>query len=140
MQFKTMKRGVIKSHDLPFIQAAAQILQKDPARSFTVSSLALEAGINTFKLQIGFKELFNQTIYQYRINLKLEMAISLLEDTDLSIKQIAYKTGFDSRDSLSRCFRKKFNRSPKAWRREKILGPCPEGRKIIACLANYNLN
>jgi transcriptional regulator GlxA family with amidase domain len=118
-----MKREVIKSYDLPFIHHAAQILKKDPARSFTVSSLALEVGINSFKLREGFKRLFRSTIYQYRLSLRLQLVMQLLEDTDLTIEQIAYKTGFDSRDSLSRCFRKKIHRSPSEWRNELAANP-----------------
>jgi AraC family transcriptional regulator, transcriptional activator of the genes for pyochelin and ferripyochelin receptors len=114
-----MKREIIKSYDLPYIHEAAQILQKDPSRSFTVSSLALEVGINSFKLREGFKRLFSITIYQFRLNLRLRLVMQLLEETDLTIEQIAYKTGFDSRDSLSRCFKKKIRRSPSEWRNEQ---------------------
>lgn len=114
-----MKREVIKSHDLPFIHEAAKILKKDPAKSFTVTSLALEVGINSFKLREGFKRLFNRTVYQFRLELRLGIALQLLEETDLTIEQIAYKTGFDSRDSLSRCFRKKMRCSPSEWRNEQ---------------------
>jgi len=111
-----MKREAIKSYDLPFIHEAANILKRDPSKYFTVSSLALEVGINSFKLREGFKRLFSSTIYQYRLKLRLQLAMELLEDTDLTIEQIAYKTGFDSRDSLSRCFRKKLRLSPSSWR------------------------
>jgi len=135
-----MKREFIKSFDIPYIRQAGEILEKDPARSFTVSSLALEVGINSFKLREGFKQLYNQTIYQFRLRLRLQMVMQLLEDTDLTIAQIAYKTGFDSRDSLTRCFRKKLQRSPREWRNEQSMKPVPEMAKRLACLASPNLN
>lgn len=118
-----MNKQVIKSYDLPNLERAVQLLQKDVARPFTISSLALEVGINTSKLTSGFKQLYNQTIYQFRLSLRLKLAQQLLEDTDLSVKQIAYKTGFDSRDSLTRCFKKKLKRSPREWKNSQCMHP-----------------
>ena len=135
-----MKKEFIKSFDIPYIRQAVDILEKDPARSYTVFSLALEVGINTFKLREGFKQLYNQTIYQFRLRLRLRLVMQLLEDTDLTIAQIAYKTGFDSRDSLTRCFRKKFRRSPREWRNEQSMKPDPEMTTTLACVAAPYLN
>jgi AraC family transcriptional regulator, transcriptional activator of the genes for pyochelin and ferripyochelin receptors len=131
-----MKREAIKSHDLPFIHAAAEILRKDPRQSFTISSLALEVGINSFKLREGFKKVFSRTVYQYRIVLKLQLIMQLLEETDLTIEQIAHKTGFDSRDSMSRCFRTKLRQSPSEWRNRKASKACDE---ITAAIALFSV-
>jgi transcriptional regulator GlxA family with amidase domain len=114
---RAMKRQVIKSHDLPFLRQAAEIIRKDLARSFTISDLAMEVGINSTKLREGFKQIYSQTIGQYRLRVKLSKALQLLEDTDLNLAEIAFKAGFDSRDSFGRCFRKQFNQSPREWRR-----------------------
>jgi AraC family transcriptional activator of pyochelin receptor len=135
-----MKREFIKSYDIPHIHEAVKILEKDPSRSFTVSALALEVGINSFKLREGFKQLYNNTIYQFRLRLRLRLAMQLLEETDLTIEQIAYKTGFDSRDSLSRCFRKKLSCSPSEWRSQQAMNPEPEMTRTLACLSSPNLN
>jgi AraC family transcriptional activator of pyochelin receptor len=112
-----MKKGKIKSYDLPYIQQARKILDADPRRHLTITELALEVGINSFKLRIGFKEIYNITIHQYRIDLRLNIAKQLLDETDLTIAEIAYKTGFDSRDGLARSFRKKFKECPRKWRK-----------------------
>jgi AraC family transcriptional activator of pyochelin receptor len=135
-----MKREFIKSYDIPYIHEAVKILEKDPSRYFTVSALALEVGINSFKLREGFKQLYNNTVYQFRLRLRLRFAMQLLEETDLTIEQIAYKTGFDSRDSLSRCFRKKFGCSPSEWRNQQAMNPAPEMTATLACLSSPNLN
>lgn len=116
-------KNPIKSYDYQFIHRAVEILRKEPARSFTITELALEVSINSYKLREGFKQLYNMTIYQYRLNMRLDIARELLEDTDLTIEEIAYKTGFGSRDSFSRCFRQKFQQSPREWRKDR---PAPE--------------
>jgi transcriptional regulator GlxA family with amidase domain len=121
---------------MPHLTRAVEILRLDVARPFTISALALEVGINSYKLREGFKQLYNMTVYQFRLYLRLEVAMQLLEDTDLTIEQIAYKVGFDSRDSLSRCFRKKFSRSPREWRNEQALKPQSDIAGSLAILAS----
>jgi AraC family transcriptional activator of pyochelin receptor len=113
-----MKIGIIKSYDFQFIMEAQKILAADPGRQLTITALALEVGINSFKLRMGFKQLFKTTIHQYRLDLRLNIATKLLSETDLTISEIAYKTGFDSRDGFARCFRRKFQESPREWRRK----------------------
>jgi AraC family transcriptional regulator, transcriptional activator of the genes for pyochelin and ferripyochelin receptors len=112
-----MKREKIKSYDFQYIMDAQKILAADPGRQLTITALALEVGINSFKLKVGFKQLFNTTIHQYRLDLRLAIAKQLLRETDLTISEIAYKTGFDSRDGFARCFRRKLQESPREWRK-----------------------
>lgn len=116
-----MKRKTIKSYDFPNIIEAQKILMADPARRLTITALALEVGINSFKLRVGFKQLFKITIHQYRLGLRLKLAKQFLDETDLTVAEIAYKTGFDSRDGLAKSFRKKFHLSPREWRKGQEL-------------------
>lgn len=112
-----MKAETIKSYDFPYIYEAQKILAADPGRQLTTTALALEVGINSFKLRIGFKQLFKRTIHQYRVDLRLTLAKQLLSETDLTISEIAYKTGFDSRDGFTRCFRRRYSEPPRQWRK-----------------------
>jgi AraC family transcriptional activator of pyochelin receptor len=112
-----MKELTIKSYDFPYIFEAQKILTTNPARQLTITALALEVGINSFKLRVGFKQLFRVTIHQYRLHLRLKLAKQLLTETDLTINEIAFKTGFDSRDGFTRCFRRKFREPPRKWRK-----------------------
>jgi AraC-like DNA-binding protein len=113
----TMKAETIKSYDFPYIIEAQKILAADPSRQLTITALALEVGVNSFKLRVGFKQLFKTTIHQYRLDLRLNLAKQLLIETDLTISEIAYKTGFDSRDGFARCFRRRLRESPREWRK-----------------------
>ena len=112
-----MKRLKTKSYDIYYILHAREILDKDPGKQLTITGLALEVGLNVFKLEQGFKDIFKQTIHQYRIVIRLSMAMGLLDETDLTIAEIAYKSGFDTRDGFARCFRKKYQQSPRDWRK-----------------------
>jgi AraC family transcriptional activator of pyochelin receptor len=107
-----MKRKTIKSYDFPYVFEAQKILTVDPSRQLSITALALEVDVNTFKLRVGLKQLFKTTIHQYRLELRLEMVRQLLTETDLTVSEIAYKTGVASRDRFARCFRRKFSESP----------------------------
>jgi len=68
-------------------------------------------------LKYGFKAIFNKGIHQYRLHIRLQNARNLLEETDLTVEEIANKIGFDSRDGFSNAFKKEFKRSPRHWRK-----------------------
>lgn len=63
-----------------------------------------------------FKKYFNDTPYNYLITIKINMAKRLLRTSPLSIKEIAFKLGFDNQHYFSNAFKKKTNRSPSDYR------------------------
>lgn len=105
-----------KLYDVPAIELARSIIEKDPASHIHIPMLADKAGINEFKLKIGFRELFQTSPYQYRLHLCLERAKLLLEETDDTIDQIASRVGFDTYNGFSTAFKKAFNIAPSEYR------------------------
>lgn len=105
-----------KLYDVPAIELAKSIIEKDPISHIHIPMLADKAGINEFKLKVGFRELFHTSPYQYRLHLCLERAKALLEDTDDTIDQIASKVGFDTYNGFSTAFKKAFNIPPTVYR------------------------
>ena len=105
-----------KLYDVPAIELAKSIIEKDPVSHIHIPMLADKAGINEFKLKVGFRELFQTSPYQYRLRLCLERAKALLEDTDDTIDQIATKVGFDTYNGFSTAFKKAFNIPPTTYR------------------------
>jgi AraC family transcriptional activator of pyochelin receptor len=105
-----------KLYDVPAIELAKSIIEKDPVRHIHIPMLADKAGINEFKLKIGFRELFKTSPYKYRLHLCLEKAKVLLEETDDTIDQIAMKVGFDTYNGFSTAFKKAFSIAPTEYR------------------------
>ncbi|HEV2355770.1 MAG TPA: AraC family transcriptional regulator, partial [Puia sp.] len=64
----------------------------------------------------GFRELFQTSPYQYRLRLCLTRAKALLEETDDTIDQIAYKVGFRTYNGFSTAFKKAFRVAPTQYR------------------------
>jgi AraC-like DNA-binding protein len=105
-----------KLYDIPAIELVKSLIEKDPVNHIHIPVLADRAGINEFKLKLGFRELFQTSPYQYRLHLCLMKAKELLEETDDTIDQIASKVGFDTYNGFSTAFKKAFQVAPTKYR------------------------
>lgn len=105
-----------KLYDVPALELAKALIEKDPIKHIHISVLADKAGINEFKLKLGFRELFQTSPYQYRLHLCLEKAKELLEETDDTIDQIASKVGFETYNGFSTAFKKAYHIAPTEYR------------------------
>jgi AraC-like DNA-binding protein len=108
----------VKDYDMPQILAAQKMIDENPKIHFKIADLAQRVGINEFKLKHGFKQLFKKGVHQYRLHIRLRKAKTLLEETDLTIAEIADSVGFESRDGFSNAFKKEFKLSPRHWRND----------------------
>jgi AraC-like DNA-binding protein len=78
----------------------------------TLIKLAAIAGINEFKLKRGFKEIFNQTVFGYLSDVRLEMARRALREKKKTVTQIAFELGYASLQHFSKAFKEKFGVPP----------------------------
>jgi AraC-like DNA-binding protein len=78
----------------------------------TLIQLAAIAGINEFKLKRGFKEMFNQTVFAYLADVRLDMAQRALREKQKTVTQIAFELGYASLQHFSAAFKKKFGVPP----------------------------
>ncbi|MGO9308370.1 MAG: helix-turn-helix domain-containing protein [Spirochaetia bacterium] len=72
-------------------------------------------GVSTSQLNSVFKSYTAMTPYQYFISIKIRKAKELLESGDWSIKEVAFRLGFDDQYYFSRLFRKKTGIAPSRW-------------------------
>jgi AraC-like DNA-binding protein len=77
----------------------------------SLPELSRIAGLNTFKLKNGFKEVFNTTVYGYLNDVRLNRAKEQLQ-AGISIKEIAIQLGYTSVQHFSKAYRKKFGIPP----------------------------
>ena len=110
--------GKIKDYDMPYIFAAQKIIDDDPRVDLTITDLAQKVGLNECKLKYGFREIFKKGVHEYRLMARLREAMNKLEETNLTIEEIAYRVGFKSRDGFSNAFKREFKKSPRYWRNE----------------------
>lgn len=107
----------ISGTDTEKMYAAKAWLESNIDSPATLAVIAKAVGTNEFKLKKGFKEVFGATVFDYLLNLRMERAMQLLSDTNKSIADIAYLTGYSSHPSFTNAFTKHFGFSPNYLRK-----------------------
>lgn len=108
----TGKSLTIRNAEKDKIQYAKQMIEIDADRFLTVSELAQLCEMTPRKLMSGFKALFNITVFQYVIEVKMLTARSLLMDTDKHINEIAWEVGYPNPQHFISAFKRRFGLSP----------------------------
>ena len=84
-----------------------------------VSRLASVSGVSAAHFARCFRDAFGVPPHRYLLTRRIERAKALLRDTDLSITEIAFQTGWDSLGTFGRTFRDVTGESPSALRRRE---------------------
>ncbi|WP_370477579.1 substrate-binding domain-containing protein [Tamlana flava] len=84
--------------------------------NFSVEQLADKLNISRVQLYRKMKAILGVNISDYIQNIRLEKAKALLDESTLTISEIAYATGFSSPNYFSTSFKNKYNMSPKVYR------------------------
>jgi len=88
---------------------------------YTIEELASLMFVSDNKLRKDFKKIYNMTVFDFMRHVRMEHAMSLLTETDLSITEIAEKAGYENAFNFSAAFKKYFNYSPGQARRQSEL-------------------
>lgn len=96
---------------------AIVLIQRDPARVWTVSSLAREVAMSRSAFAARFKELVGESPKQYVTRWKMNLAMSWLSEGRGSLAEIANGLGYQSEAAFSRAFKRCIGVSPGSARR-----------------------
>lgn len=84
--------------------------------NFSVEQLADSLKISRVQLYRKMKAILGINISDYIQNIRLERAKVMLEDSKLTISEVAYAVGFSSPNYFSTSFKNKYNLTPKGYR------------------------
>lgn len=84
-----------------------------------VKRLARVSGASEAHFARSFKDAFSVPPHRYLLTRRIERATAMLRDTDLSITQIAFETGWNSLGTFGRTFRDITGESPTALRKRE---------------------
>ncbi len=99
------------------IRRCEEIFASDLSHSHSLSTLAGELGLSPFHFARSFKHSTGVPPHTYLTGLRMERAKTLLTGTNLPITEIAFQVGYESNQAFSRVFKKKFQCSPRDFRR-----------------------
>jgi transcriptional regulator GlxA family with amidase domain len=100
-----------------------------------VRRLARVSGVSEAHFARSFKEAFGVPPHRYLLTRRIERATTMLRDTDLSITEIAFQTGWGSLGTFGRTFRDVTGESPGAMRARERAAARELGR-VPACFVS----
>ena len=103
----------LQKRNIDIAYEAREIMTRELHSTPSIHNLALQVGTN----ETNLKRVFNKTIYGFLFEHKMNLAKSLLLDTELSISKAAQKCGYEYRSHFSTAFKRYFGVSPKDFRR-----------------------
>ena len=106
----------LKSDEINRIYYAKEVLLKNLKNPPSLINLAKLVGLNDYKLKVGFRHCFGNTVFGCLHDYRMEEAKKLLKTKKINIKQVARSVGYASETSFSSAFRKKFGVSPSVYR------------------------
>ena len=112
------------------IANALQLLHRSPEHLWTLDSLAAEVGMSRAGFAKRFKDLVEHSMFDYLTQIRLQRACELLADTQLTLYEIANRSGYDSDLAFARTFKKRLGLTPTAYRKESEKKPTSE-RSVV---------
>ncbi len=101
----------------PTVAAALAFIRDHACEQIHVEDVARHVQLSRSSLEHRLKQAISRTVYQEIQRSRIFLAQQLLADSQLPIKQIAYQTGFNSVQYMTRAFRAAIQQTPGAYRR-----------------------
>lgn len=110
---------VKRDRNIKFIDEMKSYILENFTKDITLEQVADHVGLSPDYLGRLFKKIEGQTFTDYLIHLRMEKAKELLDERELSIKQIAYMVGYSDPNYFSRAFKKYVGISATQYERVK---------------------
>jgi AraC-like DNA-binding protein len=103
------------------IGRALAVVHRDPARAWSVSSLAAEAAMSRSAFAARFTELVGEPAMRYVARWRMHAALRSLKEDGVRLGELAGRLGYRSEAAFSRAFKRFMGVSPGAVRRSPAL-------------------
>ena len=110
---------VLKADDIERIHYASKLLHCQMLNPPSLIELARAVGINDHKLKVGFRQVFNTTVFGYLHDCRMERSRQLLESGGVSVTAAAHAVGFANRGHFAAAFRRKYGVNPGVYVRQR---------------------
>jgi transcriptional regulator GlxA family with amidase domain len=104
------------------IRKILKLIESEPARS--IHELAAQFKLSQSHLQHLFKQQTGVQLGHLLMESRLRRAAHLLENSTMSVKEIAYAVGYEHTSSFTRAFERRFALAPRSYRRQSDRGEC----------------
>jgi signal transduction histidine kinase/DNA-binding response OmpR family regulator/ligand-binding sensor domain-containing protein len=110
-----------KSSENKYLSRINTIVQDNLDNSqFSVDLLCTELGVGRSQLYRKILALTGKSIIEYINSYRLSIALEMIKQGEFSIKEIAFKVGYNDNHYFSRSFKKEFGQSPTFYTPKKV--------------------
>lgn len=113
----------IQTSRLSIVADLQDRLKREYGKDFTLEGIAAEYRISVSYLSHVFREATGVPIMRYLLSCRINAAKECLEQSVLSISEIAQKCGFHDISNFGRTFRKETGYSPREYRKQFHMAP-----------------
>src|SRR3954452_5235270 len=104
------------------IGPAIALIHREPARPWTVASLADELAMSRSAFAARFTELVGEPVMAYVTRWRMQMAVGALREEGATVAELADRLGYRSEAAFSRAFKRVIGAAPGAVRRGSAAG------------------
>jgi AraC-like DNA-binding protein len=116
---KTEKKISLKNKDYSNLAKAEKIILDNLNLPFVgIEKIAADVHLSPTKLKSNFKSVFGLSLLQYHKEKNMLLAIQLLENSEMQIKNIATSIGYESSSKFTAAFKKRFGILPSEVRNQ----------------------
>jgi AraC-like DNA-binding protein len=109
---------------------AIALVHREPARPWTIESLAIEVAMSRSALAARFTELVGEPAMHYVARWRMHVDLTWLKEEDTAVSEMASRLGYESEAAFSRAFKRFLGFSPGAVRRTKSAPHCVRVEQI----------
>lgn len=113
-------RPLMERRPPPWLLMARDFVHDHFAASVQVKDIASQVGVHPVHLARAFRAHFGLSPVEYIRQLRINLAESLLADSQVSLGEIAQQTGFSDQSHFTRTFRNEVGLTPARYRQNRI--------------------
>jgi transcriptional regulator GlxA family with amidase domain len=106
-----------RAGELRLVEVARDYMRANFCDRLRVEEIAREVFMSQYHFSRIFKKYTSYSPYQYLLEIRLQHARKLMSQKGLSIKEITFRSGFNSMDYFSAAFSKKFSVCPSLYKK-----------------------
>ena len=114
-------RAPVQGHETA--QEIIRFLRTHYQEPVSLADVGRAVGFSESECCRQFRQMTGDTILNYLRSYRLTRSIELLEDTQLSVSEIAYESGFSGASYYIECFKKELNQTPLQYRKRRLQTP-----------------
>lgn len=116
----TVIEHIKSNHHLNTLKDMISFIQQHYQEKISLEDISAAGNVGKTMCTKLFSTYVNRTPFEFLKDYRIEQSIDLLKDTDLSITDISYETGFSSPSYFGECFRSSLGCSPLEYRKEHL--------------------